>query len=234
MGLDGLELAFELEDHFRINLREADWAGVRTVADLAAVVIACLPKSSGRCVTAQSFYRLRDLLMTETGLPKRSIRPSSELEDVLPGRERRRWGRLRTHDQRIPRLVPPPLADRILLWSGALLLCSWFTASAMLYGRRGFVTTAGLSLPILIIGVMAYAQIYSFFRSRFPSPLKTIGDVARFISPAPVIPSSPGGKLATEQKVLQEVIRITAETFGIAHEKVHAESDLTKDLRLIL
>ncbi len=46
MGLDGVELVMAVEDRFGVKLPDSECSHVRTVADLAALVIAKLPRAA--------------------------------------------------------------------------------------------------------------------------------------------------------------------------------------------
>ena len=91
MGLDGVELVMEVEDHFKVILPDAECAQVRTVADLGALVISRLPRSGRTCPTARRFFDLRAHAMEATGLSARAIRRWGERPDGCPhlGRDMR-------------------------------------------------------------------------------------------------------------------------------------------------
>ena len=103
MGLDVVELVMDLEKRFNIALEDCSLVRVRTVADLAALVISRMSRVPDVCPTATTFYRLRALLVSTFGVERRSFRPGARLADVLPEDARSAWSSI----QRFAPGVPP-------------------------------------------------------------------------------------------------------------------------------
>jgi hypothetical protein len=232
MGLDGVELVMEVEDRFGVKLADSECSRVRTVADLAALVISKLPRSAGPCPTARAFFGFRALMVTRAGVERRRVRARARLDELIGQRRRWIWRELRRHERRLPRLVATSGEDRALLWVGGVLALGWLMGSGVVWGVRG----AGFAIPAgaaaLGIGLVAFASIEWLFRRHFPPGLKTVGDVARVLAPIEVPEEGPGERLVVEQRVLEEVRCITARTLGIPLERVRASSDFVKDLEV--
>lgn len=161
MGLDGVELVMAVEDRFGVKLRDSECSRVRTVADLAALVIAHLSRpSASSCPSAKAFYDLRLLLGSEGDVPRGKVRPGARLDGL-------------------------------------------FTAPELARGES-------------FAGPIAASH-------RRPGP----GGHALKI-PA----ENSGQRLAAQQRVLEEVRRLTSEQLGIPIEKVQPESDFVRDLDL--
>ena len=60
MGLDTVELVMDVEDHFGVILPEDDSQRIRTIEDLADVILARIVASSVvPCPTMRAFFELR-------------------------------------------------------------------------------------------------------------------------------------------------------------------------------
>lgn len=226
MGLDGVELVMEVEDRFNVRLADHDVERVRTVADLAALVLARMPFLRGACPTARSFYELRTLL-TSRGIKRSDIRPRTRLAELFPPGSREAWKSLCAEDRRLPRLRVNPRVDGVLLWSAALSIVAWFMAMAVLLAKGdGFA--ALITLGVVAVGGAAFALTRSALARHFPTGMETVGDIARAIAPI----ERSGNRLLDELRVLEEVRRLTAEQLGLPLERVRPESDFVRDLEM--
>lgn len=97
MGLDAVEIVMEIEDHFHVKLPDIELHQIRTVADLAALVVSHLPKggaagsadapletpqgSPREQVTAHQsvLEEVRKLIARNLCLPLEQVQPTSEL-----------------------------------------------------------------------------------------------------------------------------------------------------------
>lgn len=218
MGLDGVELVMEVEDRFNIRLADHDVERVRTVADLAALVLARMPSLRGVCPTARSFYELRTLL-TLRGIERSDVRPRTRLAELFPPGSRESWKALCAEDRRLPRLRVSPRLDGVVLWTAALSIFVWFMATAVLLARGGGFAVL-ISLGVMAVGGAAFAFSRSVLARHFPPGMVTIGDVARAIAPI----ERSGNRLLDELRVLEEVRKLTAEQLGLPIEDVRPES----------
>jgi acyl carrier protein len=231
MGLDAVELVMEVEDRFSVDFSDAECQRLRTVADLAALVISKLPKSRGRCPTARAFFDFRKLLTEHAGVERRRIRPRARLDELIQPR-RTLWGKLRRQDRRLPRLVATDRQDRVFLWMGAVLVFAWLMASAIFWGVHGAGLVVPASAAALVGGIFAFVSVTGLFRRHFPAGIETVGDLARVLAPVEMPQHGPGERLIVQQRVLEEVRRITALQLGLPLEKVRPESDFVRDLEI--
>jgi hypothetical protein len=94
MGLDTVELVMRIEEEFSIDLPDWELSSVRTVGDLYALVLSNLDTTPA-CLTSKAFYRTRRAMMDALNLPRRSIRPSTSLDPLLPSESRiERWNEI--------------------------------------------------------------------------------------------------------------------------------------------
>ncbi len=90
MGLDTVELVMDVEDHFGILLREDESQRIRTIGDLADVILTrILASSVTACPSMRAFYELRRAIRESLGLPELRIRPKTKLVELIPLSQRR-------------------------------------------------------------------------------------------------------------------------------------------------
>lgn len=233
MGLDGVELVMEVEDRFNVTLTDAMVSRVHTVADLAALVIARLPKSDV-CPTARSFFELRAALTDHAGVERRHVRPRTPLAELLPAKRRRSiWRGVRRRLPRLPGLEMSGGWRRALRWIGSVLAVGWFVGLAMLWSRYGLAVAVPIGLVSLMVGSFVFAFCFSpLFERHVPAGIDTVGDLARAIAPIELPAGGSGAELVMRLRVLDEVRAITAEQLGIPIDRVLPTSDFIKDLRI--
>lgn len=236
MGLDSVELVMDVEDRFKIALPDTECERVRTVADLAALVLSKLPRmAEGVCPTARTFYEIRGLFVRHGVAPRRAVRPGALLNDLMPDERvrRRTWDAMWRENRALPRLTRSPAWDRAMLCgSGALFLVIVVfigTAFATVL-RWGFWPVFPAVSATAIIGTALYTRLYRSYHTQFPAGITTVGDLARVVAPLEVSMSNAGQRLIAQHRVLEEIRRITADQTGLPLEKVKPESDFIKDL----
>ncbi|MCL2716733.1 MAG: hypothetical protein FWD68_19770 [Alphaproteobacteria bacterium] len=106
MGLEILELIFDVKRKFQVTLSEDDckeaFSDGGKVGDLYGVVLARLAAIPGRlttrpgCMTSKAFYRTRRALVSTLGIPRHAIRPSTGLGLLFPDDTRKeQWEKFR-------------------------------------------------------------------------------------------------------------------------------------------
>lgn len=228
MGLEQVELVMDIEEEFGIEVPDVMFERVRSVADAAAVVIALLPKEP--CPTAKGFYEFRRLLVEQIGIDRRSIRPGTTLDEIIPAKRRRVWNALRSKDTRLPRLVVKPGVDKLAIGLAVVVMILAVWVSIAIWDRFDTFVAVAL-IGLLIIGTsIAIGSFNRFFGSEFPEAIVTVSDVVRNIVLLNAGREGSGERLIAQQKVLETVRRLTAEVSGEPLEKVRPESEFIKDL----
>lgn len=230
MGLDAVELVMEVEDRFGIKVPDAEACRMRTVADMAAFVISQLPRSSDICPTARSFYQFRRLLLEHGGLKRNQIGPRAKLNELLVVGRRRIWSSLRKEDPRLPRLIPSLRVDRVFLYIAAAIFFAALIGLSIISLTYGVWIAMLVGLLCCVSILPLFVALQNRFAFNFPVGIETAGDVARTMAPIEVPMENSGSRLVAQQKVLDEVRRITAEQLGLPLEKVLPESNFVKDL----
>jgi acyl carrier protein len=240
VGLEIVEIVMELEDHFGVRLEDDAMSRTRTVGDLARLVTERLPmvEAGAVCLTARTFYQVRGVMEAEAKLPRRVVRPSAKLEEILPRGQRRRavW-RAMSRELRNRGLVMAGLTwsrkvKRHMELIHPAMLVVWvfgsFTAFLATFWWLA-LTCMVLVLPALI--VIVTSRIHRRFEYELPDGVETVGDLVRRMVPRVVVDTEEQRE-AAGVKVLQEVREILARQLNMNLEDVRAESRLVEDLRV--
>lgn len=117
MGLDTVELVLDIEERFGISLPDEECQNVVTVEDCYQLVLSKLDKADPtKCLTSATFYRIRKVIADILGVDKRTLKPDTLLQELLPIEQRRElWG---TISQRLALELPD--LSRSPGWDGAL------------------------------------------------------------------------------------------------------------------
>lgn len=234
MGLDGVELVMEVEDRFGVTLLDSECQQVRTVADLAALVISRLPSASIACPSARAFYQVRRLLVDHAHMERSRVRPDTRWEELFPHDLPRMWNGLRALEHRLPPLAFAPGVEVAIGYAGLVGVFATLGGAAVAWHQLGLMAgalTLGLGLALL---ATARGFLHPL-RTRVPVGLGRLGDLARHWGGCRLTLSGelgPGGRLIQQQRVLDEVRAITSEQLGVPLERVKAESDFVRDLGL--
>lgn len=178
MGLDGVELILAAEESFGIEISDEEAGRVETAGDLCELVRGKVRKRQERvCLTSAAFYRVRRGLTAVLGVERRSIRPGSVLEELLPRSERRQLWR--------------ELAERARLRLPDLQMNGWFVLGALLLGPLG---AGGAALAFgrnaewaLLAGMSGFAgslvslRLMVPYAVGLPREVVTVGDLARVV-----------------------------------------------------
>lgn len=229
MGLDGISLVLRIERRFRITLPDADVSRVRTVADLAALVLAALPRRDEGCATARTFFRMRPILAGSLGVDQRMVRPRARLAELRPLGLRRAWSMIRRAEPRVPRLELPPWLDTVMSWTctAAPLLC--IILGAFVWIEHGLLAAAAVGVAAPIVGG-ACVWLHGTIPRKLPEGIDTVADLVHAVAPMTVEGALTSARLAQEYDVVDEVRRLTAEELAVPLEQVRPHSDLYADL----
>ncbi len=86
MGLDGVELVMELEDHFGLAIPDKDAGHLITIGMTSKYIaerLAELPWPAGVCPTAKAFYSLRRELGAQAGVARDRVNLDSPVDELV-------------------------------------------------------------------------------------------------------------------------------------------------------
>ncbi len=224
MGGDIEELVAYVEDAFGVSLRAAGLDESSRFDDLASRLAAQLRGlDGGRCFSNAAFWRLRRALTACLGLPKRTLTPSTELDTLLPVKNRRRnWRAVADRSGlRLPKLEYPGwVVVAALAAAGipAVSIAVWDSALWLL---------AALPAPLLWMGLLRLARPLA---AKFPLQCRTLGEAAKAAAALndPALSAELG---AAHERGIREALRYAiADATGTDADLLERENPLLIDI----
>jgi acyl carrier protein len=241
MGLDAVELVMRTEDEFGITLADDEAGSVKTVGDLYQLVLSKLDLTPS-CLSSKAFYRTRQALVACLRVPRRSIRPSSDLESILPEPSRRQsWSEIAEHIKlEFPRLQYPARWRQRFFRFGALISATVVLTCSTLVLRTypGFVSGLALWIPAFAIWMILFAAINSALNKAATSlrtglPCETAGDLSQLVLTLNYEFFSPTATLNTatsKEYVWKKLVEIICDQLQIEPEEVVPNASFVDDL----
>jgi acyl carrier protein len=187
MELDGVEVILRIEDEFSISISDDEVGATRTVGDLCDLVIGKLDGSAS-CASSKAFYRTRKAIVDTLGLPRRSVRPSTWLEPLLPQPTRiKRWKEIAARSQlEFPRLAHAKgWRDGFVLISMALaalpVIAVWWAFYALGWLPGILVWLFGIPALVgwvVLISLINQRLLMATPKLAYEIPSRTAGDLA--------------------------------------------------------
>ena len=85
MGMDIVDMVLDVEERFGISLPDVECQNVATVEGLHQLVLSKLDKADQmKCLTSATFYRIRKVIAETIEADKRTLRPDTALQEMLP------------------------------------------------------------------------------------------------------------------------------------------------------
>jgi acyl carrier protein len=241
MGLDAVELVMRTEDEFGITLNDDEAETVRTVDDLYQLVLSKLDLTPS-CLSSKAFYRTRQALVSCLQVPRRSVRPSSDLESLLPeSRRREKWQEIASHiDLDFPRLQYPARWRqrffRIGAFISALVVLTCSTLTSRIF--PGFITGLAIWVPAVAVWLILLAAINSALtRSatilQTELPCQTAGDLSRLVLSSNYqffSPTAAQNTAISKEFVWKKLVEIICDQLQVAPEEVVPRARFSEDL----
>lgn len=244
MGLDAVELVMDVEDKFDIVIWDEDYGGVVTVGDMHKLIVERLqvsldphPKPAA-CPSMMTFLKIRQFFVSTYSIARKSIRPTTRLESLLPATDRdSQWYKLAQHAKLgLPRLHRTP-AETFAVFGIPALLCASPTIVALAKEEPGAaVLTAGVGFIVfLVIGVMLADRI----RPRLlPAGCEVVGDLVKFVRDPHYSNDTvtqqyamTGMKQVDADAVWRDLQQLICEQLGVKAEDVRPEARFVEDLK---
>jgi hypothetical protein len=248
MGLDSVELVMRIEEEFSIDLPDAELESTRTVGDLYELVLSKLKMTlAADCLSSKAFYRTRRAIVDSLRLPRRSIRPSTPLDQLVPKQVRRaQWGKItKKIELNFPRLVHPKrwkpifLSSSmiwativILLFIGIVLKVAAHSIFVFLFGST-IVFCVGFVFWILIFVItdVLLRRYTPFLCTEFP--VSTVGDLASMVLTMNYLhfsPATDGKQIFSKEYVWERLVFIFCDQLQIDPEAVVPDATIVDDL----
>jgi hypothetical protein len=221
MGLDLLDMTFQLERRFGVKMSVDRFCRASTVNDVCQwLAEATSGVSLPSCSIAGMFFRLRKHLVEHCGCAREEVRPDARMEQLFRTRRRQRWAALWKFDSRIPPLEASPLLSSLrgigfaCFAGGGIVAIPYFLPPVAF----GAAVIFGLALCVGVYWLTTHLERV------VPAEAKRVWDVVLICAPLPATPS--------QDDLMLEVRRIIADVTGLPLEKIRPESELIRDLNM--
>jgi len=218
------------EETFEIEIGDEEASELITVGQLYTCILGKLGLSpSDRCLSSVAFYRVRRALISLSGVPRQSIRPSTETEVLLPQANRQQhWDYLsRMTGSKLPGLERPQWMQN-LIWSMSLLLAA---SSFLVYILSSFYLAAFWFVGSILFAWLAY-RLSTPFAVQLPADCATVEGVTRAILRLNYGVYVQREKTWNEKDVWETLHNVIVDELSVKPEAVTKEAQFVRDLRL--
>lgn len=236
MGLDTVELVMKVEETFDLTIPDEEAEKILTLGDLYRFVLDRLEQPAdgpSRCLSAQTFYRLRRHLMGGFRVERRRIRPASELAELFPEASRRAdWSRLgASMGWELPPLLPPKWVES----AGDWLFVAWLVACVGL-GVQPVPLARGVAIALMLTFTLGtVAMGWALYRAT--KPLATRFPVVDVRGLVPLLLAEnvekirrPNPRGWTRPEVWSVLVAITASVSGVTPDQLNESTSFVNDL----
>ncbi len=159
MGLELVELAMDIEDTFGFDIPNADAEVLETVGQTYDYICQRLKVVKGeQCVTMHTFHRLRAATVSEFGVERRTIKPTTPLKQILPTTKRADYRKI---SQRTGLRMPLLVARHTDWIAGGLLLLAAAGAFRVAWPvAEGFANRLALSIIAALTAAIVVAFLF--------------------------------------------------------------------------
>jgi len=242
MGLDVVEIVLRVEESFGVDLPDDELESAATVGDLYRLLLRKLDGGYD-CLSSRTFYRVRRSMVNVLGVPRRTVRPGTELARLLPtGNRRSAWRRIAAEaGLRFPPLEFPRWFD----WSAftlsvATMLVFSFCVVRLFGGFQAVSLIAGV-LPALLaflVGCAGVVAMMAALRAAFPFigsllPVATTSELVRAVLARNLLQIREGARKtakANEDEVWRILREIIVDQLQVREEEVVMEARFGEDL----
>jgi len=226
MGLDSVELILEAEEAFGISLADDEMTKIVTVGQFYDAIMRELPRPEKKfCLSAVTFHRLHQPILTVTGRKRGEVRPTTRLDTLIPRRRRKAaWKKIqRLSGLRLPSLRLPMWAVTVvvicvvLMEVAAVFALHWpFNWVSILLGFMGFIFGCCIADAVVGTGLASHFQ--------------TVGGLTKAVLATNFAKLS--GEIADfdRNEVWESVRILVADQLGVEVEKVTRDANFVADL----
>jgi acyl carrier protein len=230
MGLDLVELVFEIEETFGIVFDDLEAEKIGTVGQAYRYILSQLElRQTIPCPSASLFYKLRRALMARSVVDRREVHPSARIADFLPQNGRREaWIGLGDEvGMTMPRLE----------FGNGLELATWLVGLGLVLGMvavgrtLGTISEQDMVPALLVLGTISLfgtVLIFRQFASQIPSDCETIrGTIETILGRRMLALEAQGWNPEEVWFTLRDLI---SEQAGVASDFVTEEKSFGHDL----
>lgn len=228
--MNAVELVRCIEEEFSIYLPNDELRDVYTVGNLYNLLLRKL-NATPDCLTSRSFYQIRRALTKILGIPRRSIRPTTFLDDLFDQmRTRKQWDSVvRESGLKLPRLRHTAVWQHWLQILAAAFALMMMVAVALALSALSWIDLHNF-LPLLILiflGIFFWSALYASLLEATPFlrsvlPVFTAGELARVALSMnrAEFPQLETKSALSSSQVWDKLVRIFSEQNGCNPEEV--------------
>jgi hypothetical protein len=228
LGEDTFELLAAVEDSFGVEFRDYQALLGMTVRELADYICkeANYPTAE-KCLSAVTFYRLRQAFRVLFEIPRTAIRPATSVADLLPwGSRKTQWRMLQAHlGLTLPSLNYPSWFACVALVVPATFLIS---LKALLGIRLNAIEIVGGSLVLFLASLVAFIPL----ARTLPSDCETIGGFTKVVLAHNYATFAYQYGRSSESDVVLALRQLIATEMGRGLEEISAETHIPGDLNI--
>ncbi len=177
MGMDGVEIVMAVEERFGIQISNEEAERIVKPRELIDLILTKIDSSDvPACLSRRAFHVVRRALVSQFGLERIAIRPSTKLASMIRRSGRRQsWCALQRHlgVEKWPELRTPGILILAVFASTALAIgLSWSFASKPQMLVMNVVT---ITVGLFILRAPA-------FQLAFPASVKSVGELSQFLA----------------------------------------------------
>jgi acyl carrier protein len=238
MGLDAVEIVLRTEDEFSITLGDEEVAATRTVREFYQLVLSKLDTTPA-CASSQAFYRTRRAIVECLGITRRSVRPTTHFESILPAERRPSiWKQIGDAAKlTLPRLQYTATWKSRFIWIGICVATAIVALSfaAVTWLGIGFAFSFGVGavLWILILGITDTALLQKADFLRTELPCATVGDLSLMVltlNQSEFDVAAEKRQKMTHEDVWLRVVHIIADQQGLEPDEILPDARFVEDL----
>jgi len=229
-GEDTCELVETIEQSFGMKFTEDELFHARTLGAMAEMIFKKLEQPvTAQCLTAITFYRLRQAFIELFGTPRRKVSPATSLYELMPWKTRKKqWRNIQDYlNYVLPQLFWPSwLLGIALVLTGSAL---YFLFSFKMLSAMGSIS--GLIGVFAFIAVLAVAcMVLNPLARQFPRGCATFGDLTRLLLARNYGKVVGRHGLSPRKEVIQSLLVVVAEETATAVERLSSDTRFPEDL----
>jgi len=161
MGLDTVELVFEIEEAFGVSIPDDEAPKILTVGDLHQFVVKCYRERRGapteQLLVPLVFHRIQRAAANILHVPPESIAPNDEIQAIVPAASRRTvWKQLAVQTAwKLPDLQYS-IASTVTMLAVAILI--GIMATSLRHGIGAILAAAGTGLLVFVVGFIGLVR----------------------------------------------------------------------------
>ena len=227
MGLDVVELVMRVEEEFEIRIEDEEASLLNTAGQIHTLILSKTGLlNENRCQSSATFYQLRRALVDIAATPRRAMRPTTAVGELLPVAKRRQQWKSWSEAAKVelPALEKPkwmqiavPLFFAAIIGAG---FYEWNTSSSAVFWPYAFALVA-----------LYKAHQWSEIRAvNLPADCATMGGLTKAVMKLNYGINTEPREPQTSEEIWERLKAIVVDETGVAPDEVTREARFIRDL----